>query len=81
MSCAKTDEPIEMPFGLWTWVGPRNHVLGHGPDAPQGKEICFGQGHVPPNCKVLRENTVSCTETADVIEMGRGIGWAQRTMC
>ena len=24
---AKTAEPIEMPFGLWTRVGPRNHVL------------------------------------------------------
>jgi len=21
-------EPIQMPFGLWTWVGSRNHVLG-----------------------------------------------------
>jgi len=25
--CAKTAEPIEMPFGLWLW----NHVLGGGP--------------------------------------------------
>jgi len=24
---AKTAEPIEMPFGLWTRVGPMNHVL------------------------------------------------------
>jgi len=23
----KTAEPIKMPFGLWTWVGPRNHAL------------------------------------------------------
>jgi len=21
-------ELIEMPFGLWTWVSPRKHVLG-----------------------------------------------------
>jgi len=27
MNCAKTAEPIEMPFGMWTWVGPRKHVL------------------------------------------------------
>ena len=27
MICAKTAEPIEMPFGIWTWIGPRNHVL------------------------------------------------------
>ena len=25
--CAKTAEPIEMPFGFWTWMGPRKHVL------------------------------------------------------
>jgi len=25
-SCAKTAEPIDMPFGLRTWVGPRNNV-------------------------------------------------------
>ena len=30
MSCAKTAEPIEMPFGVWTWVGPRKHVLDEG---------------------------------------------------
>ena len=27
MSCAKTAELIEMPFGVWTQVGPRKHVL------------------------------------------------------
>jgi len=31
MGPAKTAEPIEMPFGLRTWVGPRNHVLDGGP--------------------------------------------------
>ena len=25
-----TDEPIEVPFGVWTLVIPRNHVLGWG---------------------------------------------------
>ena len=24
--CAKTAEPIKMPFGLWAWMGPKNHV-------------------------------------------------------
>ena len=28
VSYAKTVEPIEMPFGIWTWVGPSKHVLG-----------------------------------------------------
>ena len=27
VSPAKTAEPIELPFGLRTWVGPWNHVL------------------------------------------------------
>jgi len=35
--CKKTAEPIEMPFGLWTRVGPRNHVLDGGQDRPIGK--------------------------------------------
>ena len=32
MSPAKAAEPIEMPFGTLTRVGPRNHVLDRGPD-------------------------------------------------
>jgi len=28
VSCAKTAEPIKMPFGIWTRVDPRKHVLG-----------------------------------------------------
>ena len=28
VSCAKMAEPIEMLFGIWTRVGPRNHILG-----------------------------------------------------
>jgi len=27
MNCAKTAEPIEMPFGTWTQVGPWKYVL------------------------------------------------------
>jgi len=29
--CAKTSEPIEMPFGLCARMGQRNHVLDGGP--------------------------------------------------
>jgi len=32
VSCAKTAEPIEMQFGLWAWMGPRNHVLDGSPE-------------------------------------------------
>jgi len=34
VSCAKTAEPIEMPFGLRIRVGPRKHVLDRGSDHP-----------------------------------------------
>ena len=30
VSPAKTAEPIEMPSGLRTWLGPRDHVLDGG---------------------------------------------------
>jgi len=37
VSPAKTATPIELPFGLRTWVGPGNHVLDGGPDPPKGR--------------------------------------------
>ena len=33
----KTAAPIEMPIGLGTRVGPRNHVSDGGPDPPMGR--------------------------------------------
>jgi len=33
----KMDKPIEIPFGLWAWMGPRNYVLDEGPDLFHGK--------------------------------------------
>jgi len=30
MTCAKTAEAVEMSFRMWTWVGPRKHVLDGG---------------------------------------------------
>jgi len=38
--CAKMAEPIEMPFGLWARMGPRNHVLGGG--STDAKGCCHG---------------------------------------
>jgi len=34
VSPAKMAEPVEMPFGTWAEVGPRNYVLDRGPDPP-----------------------------------------------
>jgi len=43
VSPAKTAEPIEMPFGLRTLVGPGNQVLDVGPVPPNGKGQFFGR--------------------------------------
>ena len=44
VSSAKTAEPIEMPFGLRTLVGPGNHLLDGGPDFPMGRDNFGGKG-------------------------------------
>jgi len=36
VSCAKTSEPIEILFGMWTRVSPKNHVLDGSPDPHTG---------------------------------------------
>jgi len=47
VSPAKTAAPIELPFGLRTWVGPGNHVLDGGPDPPMGRVKFFGENGRP----------------------------------
>ena len=42
VSPAKTAEPIKMPLGLRTWVGPRNRVLDGCPNHPQEGAILTG---------------------------------------
>ena len=39
---AKTAGPIEMPFGMWSGVGPSNHVLDGGLDPPPGGGTILG---------------------------------------
>jgi len=50
VSPAKMAEPIEMPFGLWTRVGPRDHVLDGGLDPSMGRGNFEGKG--ASHCKV-----------------------------
>ena len=52
LSCAKTPEPIEMPFAMWTQVSTRNRVLAWEIFPPQKGH--FGGVHLPAHCKVLR---------------------------
>ena len=48
---AKTAEPIEMSFELWTRVGTRNHVLNGGPDSPIQGAVLRGKGRSIVKCR------------------------------
>jgi len=47
--CAKTAKLIEMPFGLWARIGPRNGVLDEGPqvlrDVAMATNFWLSMGH------------------------------------
>jgi len=66
VSPAKTAEVIEMPFGLWTRLGLRNHVFD-GVQIPLRRVNFEGQGSA--HCKVYGLSAVSCAKTAEPIEV------------
>jgi len=67
VSPTKTVGPIEIPFVLWSQVGPGNHVLD-GSQAPRmGRGDLEGKGE--SHCKVWRHSVVSCAKTSEPIEM------------
>jgi len=67
LSPAKTAQPIEMPFGLKTRVGLRNHVLDGGFRYPMGRDSFKG-------FVVMYSNTaVSCAKMAEPIDMLFGL--------
>ena len=43
ITCAKTDEPIVMLFGLWARTGPKNHEFD-GAQIPRDKGQFWGKG-------------------------------------
>ena len=55
VSPAKTAEPIELPFGMWIRMGPRNHVLD-GPRSPTRRgtfrEMTWGFSRTPTVCRL-----------------------------
>ena len=61
VSSAKTAAPIEMPFGLRTWVGPGNHVLDGSSDPPLGRGNFEGEG--ASQCKVQGYSVVICAKS------------------
>jgi len=67
VSPAKTAAPIEMPFGLRTPVGPRNHVLDGGPDTPMGRDNFEGKGR-----SIVKYRDI-CAKTAKPIKMPFGL--------
>ena len=63
-----------MPFGLCTWVGPRNHVLDHldrGPDPTCEGAIFVGKRGA--HCKVQGLFAMSCAKTAEWMEIPFGM--------
>jgi len=67
--CAKTAEPIEMPFGFWPWMGSSNHVL-------DGFLIPMRRGNLREKGRPLQNIGTFCRElyeTAESIEMPFGL--------
>jgi len=60
VSPAKTADPIEMLFGMWTWAGPRNQVLDGSPGPMQSGNFEGGRGDplysIGSLCHELRKN-------------------------
>jgi len=82
VSLAKTAEPIEMPFGLRTQVGPGNHLLDGDPYPALGRRN-FEGGKGRPIVKYRDTlSLVISAETDEPIQMpfGLWLGWAQGIM-
>jgi len=63
----KTAEPIEMPFGLWTRVGPRKHVLDGVQIVMRRRNFFYGKRHA-------RASVVSCAKTAEPFRFWARVG-------
>ena len=61
MSCVKMVETVQMPFGVWTRVGPTNHVLGGGLYLPGAGTIL---GASP--CRLLVQGISSVSQSYSV---------------
>jgi len=77
VSSAKTATPIEMPFGLRTRVGRRNHALNGGPDSPMGMGNFEGEKGRPI---VKYRDTLWLSVQKQLNRsrccLGYGLGWA-----
>ena len=60
VSCAKSDEPIEMPFRVWVEGSSHRdeNTLGVGPDPSREMGNFFGGEYFPAHCEVQRISSV-----------------------
>jgi len=73
VSCAKTAEPVEMPFWLWIRLGPRKHRL-HGVKIPMQRGNFRGKymsGHDRRHCRQLCKNGRRDRDAIWVADSGR----------
>ena len=77
VSPTKTAEPLEMPFGLRSRVGPRNHVLDGGQHLPIVRGNFEGEKGRP--IVKYRHSAVVCAKTAESIDLPFGL-WTQRLL-
>jgi len=75
-------EPIKMPFGLTTRVGPENHVLDGGPDPTMGRGNFEGKGGAIVKYRATLRSSVQngWTDLGAVSRLGFQLGWAQEIM-
>ena len=78
---AKTPEPIDMQFGLRTWMGPGNHVLDESPVPPWEGKIFRGKGRRIVKCRDTLRSSVQKRLNRLRCRLGCGLGWAKATTC
>jgi len=62
--------PIEMPFGLWTLVGPRKHVLD-GAQIPPCNRAIIRRKDMPQHAR--RHSAMRCLKMAELIDLSFGL--------
>jgi len=77
VSPTKTAESLEMPFGLRSRVGPRNHVLDGGQHPPIRRGNFEGEMRRP--IVKYRHSAVICAKTTESIDLPFGL-WTQRLL-
>jgi len=71
-------EPIEMRFGLGTWVRPSDHVLDGGPDPPMGRGKFLGENGRPiVKYRDILRSSVERQLNRQRCHLVCGLGWVQ----